>query len=116
MEAFARDAVETQVLTPLHAECLDEMRWYFEQARAYPAPTRAGPLADLDERFYRARTAFSAARFKVLYRIWKQEGDAILAEVGSLALANAVAARTGRIDILSSGHRYAHLAPLVAVA
>jgi hypothetical protein len=116
MEKFAQDAVETQLLTPLHTDCLDEMRWYFEQARAYPAPTRAGPLADLDERFYRARTAFAAPRFKVLYRLWKQEGDAILAELGAPALANAVAAGTGRIDILSAGHRYAHLAPLVAVA
>jgi SAM-dependent methyltransferase len=79
METFAREAVETQLLTPLHDESLDEMRWYFEQARAHPAPTRAGPRADLDERFYRDRTAFSAPRFKVLYRLWKQEGDAIAA-------------------------------------
>jgi hypothetical protein len=30
---------------------------------------------DLDERFSRARPAFSAPRFKALYRTWKQDGD-----------------------------------------
>jgi hypothetical protein len=116
VDSVAREAVESQLLTPLPAAVIDEMRWYFEQARAYPAPTRAGPLADLDERFYRDRTAFSAPRFKVVYRLWKQHGDGILAEVGTHTLADAVAAGTGRIEILLSGHRYAHLSPLVGVA
>lgn len=116
LDSFAREAVESQLLTPLPAEVIDEMRWYFEQARAHPTPTRAGPLADLDERFYRDRTAFSAPRFKVLYKLWKQEGDTVFADVGSPALAQAVAAGTGGIEVLSSGHRYAHLSPLINVA
>lgn len=92
------------------------MRWFFEQARAHSAPTRAGPLADLNGRFYRDRTAFSAPRFKVLYRLWKEPGDGILAEVATHALADAVSVGTGRIEIHLSGHRYAHLSPLVGVA
>lgn len=115
-EMFAREAVETQLLTPLPGEVLDEMRWYFEQARAHSAPTRAGPLADLDERFYRDRTAFAAPRFRVLYRLWRAEGDSMLAEAGMRAIASAVTAGSGRIEILSSVHRYGHLSPLVAVA
>jgi hypothetical protein len=113
MEKFAREAVETQLLTPLYDECIEETRWYFEQERAHVLRCRN---ADFDERFYRDRTAFAAPRFRVLYRLWKQEGDAILADAGSCALADAVAAGTGRIEVLASGHRYAHLSPLVAVA
>jgi hypothetical protein len=110
---FAEAAVRDQLLTPLPDVVRDEMRWYFEQARAHPAPSHCD---DLDERFFRSRTAFAAPRFKVLYRIWKQEGDAVLAEVGSPALADAVAAGSGRIELLASAHRYRHLSPLVNVA
>jgi hypothetical protein len=39
-------------LTPLRAEVIDELRWHFEQARAYTAPSRCN---DLDERFCQAR-------------------------------------------------------------
>jgi hypothetical protein len=114
MERFAREAVESQLLTPLPDECIEEMQWYFEQARRYPAPTRS--FNDLDERFYRDRTAFGAPRFGVLYRLWQQDGEAVFADVRSSSLADAVKAGSGRIEILQSGHRYAHLSPLVAVA
>ncbi len=114
MEKFAREAVETQLLTPLRDEVIDEMAWYFEQARKHPAPSRS--FNDLDERFYRGRSAFAGSRFKVLYRLWKQDGEAVLAEVRSPALADAVKGGSGRIEILQSGHRYNHLSPLVAVA
>ena len=63
-------------MTPLNTEMLDELRWYFEQARAHPAPSRS---PDLDERFYRARDAFSEPRFKALYRVWKEDGDTAFA-------------------------------------
>jgi hypothetical protein len=116
VEGSVREAVETQLLTPLPDEVIDEMRWYFEQARAHPVPTRAGPLVDLDERFYRDRTAFAAARFRVLYRMWREEGDSVLMEAGMKALTTAVTAGSRRIEILSSGHRYGHLSPLLAVA
>lgn len=52
-----------QLLTPLKTETLDELRWYFEQVRSHPAPSRSD---DLDERFYAAREAFSTPRFKAL--------------------------------------------------
>ena len=68
----AKQVVWNQLMTPLKTEMLDELRWYFEQARAHPAPSRC---RDLDERFYRARDAFSAPRFKALYRVWKQDGE-----------------------------------------
>ncbi|GAC1458885.1 MAG: hypothetical protein PVSMB1_08790 [Gemmatimonadaceae bacterium] len=65
------------MLTPLRADVIDELRWHFEQARTHPAPSRC------EERFYEARDSVSAARFKALFRMWKQDGDVALAEVGS---------------------------------
>jgi hypothetical protein len=109
----AKQVVRNQLMTPVKTEILDELRWYFEQARAHPAPSRC---LDLDERFYRARNAFSAPRFKALYRVWKQDGEAAFAASQSHALNEAVTAGAGRVETLELGHRYGHLSPLVAVA
>ena len=109
----AKQAVWNQLMTPIKAETLDELRWYFEQARAHPAPSRC---SELDERFYRARGAFSAPRFKALYRVWKQEGEPAFAASKSHALDEAVTAGAGCVETLELGHRYGHLSPLVAVA
>jgi hypothetical protein len=109
----AKQVVWNQLLTPLRTEVLDELRWYFEQLRSHPTPSRSD---DLDERFYEAREAFSAPRFKALYRAWKQDGEPSLASAGSRAISDAVNAGAGHIETLELGHRYGHLAPLVAVA
>jgi len=109
----AKQVVWNQLMTPLRAETLDELRWYFEQAHAHPTPSRCD---DLDQRFYEARDAFSAPRFKALYRMWKQDGEAALAGAGSHRISVAVEAGAGRVVTLDLGHRYGHLSPLVAVA
>ena len=109
----AKQVVWNQLLTPLRAEVIDGLRRYFEQAGTHPAPSRCD---DLDERFYEARDAFSAPKFKALYRMWKQDGDTALAEVGSDAISNAVDAGAGQVEALELGHRYGHLSPLVNVA
>jgi hypothetical protein len=109
----SKQVVWNQLMTPLKAEMLDELRWYFEQVRSHPAPSRSD---DLDERFYEAREAFSAPRFKALYRAWKQDGEPALASAGSRAISDAVDAGAGRVETLELGHRYGHLSPLVAVA
>ena len=82
-------------------------------SRGHPAPSRCD---DLDERFFQAREAFSAPRFKALYRIWKQDGDRALAELGSVALYAAVTAAAGQVETLELGHRYGHLSPLINIA
>jgi hypothetical protein len=60
----SKQVVWNQLLTPLRTEMLDELRWYFEQVRSHPTPSRSD---DLDDRFYEAREAFSAPRFRALY-------------------------------------------------
>ena len=106
-------AVWSQLLTPLPDEKLGELRWYFEHLRTHPMPLRGD---DLDERFHKARAAFSGPRFKALYRTWKQDGEAALVSAGSRALGDAVQSGAGRVETLELGHRYGHLSPLVAVA
>jgi hypothetical protein len=44
----ANQAVWNQLMSPLNPEILEELRWYFEQARAHSAPSRC---PDLDARF-----------------------------------------------------------------
>jgi hypothetical protein len=48
--------------------------------------------------------------------MWKQDGEAALAEAGSHTISEAVKAGAGRVETLELGHRYGHLSPLVAVA
>jgi hypothetical protein len=109
----SKQVVWNQLLTPLKTEMLDELRWYFEQVRTHPTPSRSD---DLDKRFYEARDAFSAPRFKALYRAWKQDGEPALARAGSHAISDAVDAGAGRVETLELGHRYGHLSPLAAIA
>jgi hypothetical protein len=109
----AKQVVWNQLLIPLRTEVLDELRWYFEQLRSHPTPSRTN---DLDERFYRAREAFSGPRFTALYRAWKQDGEAVLASAGSRAISDAITAGAGCVETLELGHRYGHLAPLAAIA
>src|SRR5687768_2570988 len=82
----AKQLVWNQLLTPLKPPVIEELRWYFEMVRTHPAPSRCD---DLDQRFYKARDTFSAPRFKALYKVWKQDGNTALAEVGSHAISNA---------------------------
>src|SRR5205823_8739880 len=84
---LAMQVVYNQLLTPLKPPVIEELRWYFEMARTRPASSRCD---DLDQRFYKARDTFSAARFKALYKVWKQDGDEALAGVGSREIGDAV--------------------------
>ena len=98
----SEQVVWNQLLTPLRTETLNDLRWYFEQVRSHPTPSRSN---DLDERFYRARDAFSAPRFKALYRVWKEDGEPALVGAGSRAISDAVEAGTGRVEALGLGRR-----------
>src|SRR5262245_33764722 len=99
----SKQVVWNQLLTPLKTETLDELRWYVEQVRSHPTPSRSD---DLDERFYETREAFCAPRFKALYRAWKQDGECVLTNAASRAISEAVDAGAGRVETLELGHRY----------
>ncbi len=97
------------MLIPLEPGVIDELRWYFEQARTHPAPSHCD---DVDDRFYNARDA----RFTALYRVWKRDRDGALTEVGSDAVHHPVTACSSRVETLDLGQRHSHLSPLVNVA
>jgi hypothetical protein len=113
MAQRSKQVVWNQLLTPLRTDVVDELRWYFEQVRSHPTPSRSD---DLDERFYRAREDFGAARFKALYKAWKQDGEPALVGAASRVICAAAEAGAGQVETLELGHRYGHLSPLVNVA
>ena len=70
-----REAFVEQLTRPLPADVVDEMRWYFRACR--------DGGVDLDERYYRAQTAFAGPRFRALYRRWLMDGERVLDAVMS---------------------------------
>jgi hypothetical protein len=112
MAERAEQVAREELTSPVRPATIDELRWYFEQCRVLPADAKHGQ----EPRFYRDRSAFQSARFQLLYRAWRHDGEAVLVQTGSLVLANAVAAAAGRIDVHALRHRYGHLASLVSVA
>ena len=67
-------------------------------------------------RYVRARDAFGAPRYRVLYRAWLRQGPAVLSNVVSPVLADAIARRSGTLETQVLSHPYLHLAPLVTTA
>ena len=104
----AMQVVQQHLMAPLRPMTVDEMRWYFDQLRS-------GSPSDMP-RLSRDRGAFSNPHMKLLYKLWKQDGEAALVSVGSHAIREAVEAGHGRIEVLELGHRYGHLSPLAAVS
>jgi hypothetical protein len=103
-----RSAFTDQLTTPLPADVVDEMRWYFRACR--------DGGVDLDERYYRAQTAFAGPRFRALYRRWLMDGERVLDGVLSSVLVDVVARRVGVLDCQVLAHPYLHLLPLVGTA
>src|SRR5262249_29182110 len=83
-------AFHEQLAAPLRPAVLEDVRWFFH-ARRSPGH---GP----SERFDQAVKAFSAPRFRALYRAWLERGDAVLDATLSPTLADAIARGTGRLE------------------
>jgi len=103
-----RAAFREQLATPLRPLILDELRSYFHARRM--------PQRDGDERFHHAARAFSAPRFRALYREWLDRGEPVLDAALSPTLADAIGRGTGELDCHVLPHRYLHLLPLVGTA
>ncbi len=103
-----REAFVEQLTTPLPAEVVDEMRWYFHACRD-------GGI-DLDERYYRAQTAFAGPRFRALYRRWLMDGERVLDAAMSGVLVDVFARRVGVLESVVLPHPYLHLLSLAGTA
>jgi hypothetical protein len=103
-----REAFTEQLTTPLPADVVDEMRWYFLACRDNGV--------DLDERYYRAQTAFAGPRFRALYRRWLMDGERVLDAAMSGVLVDVVARRVGVLESVVLPHPYLHLHTLAGTA
>jgi hypothetical protein len=104
-----------ELASPLRPSTAEELRWYFEQRRRLTDGKAASNGYD-DARYTRARDAFGAPRYRVLYRSWLQHGPSVVNEIVSPVLADAIARGTGRLETRELAHPYLHLAPLVTTA
>jgi hypothetical protein len=104
-----------ELASPLRLSTVDELRWYFEERRRRAEATGGSNGPD-EGRYARARDAFGAPRFRVLYRSWLQHGPGVLNDVASPVLTDAIARGTGQLETQMLPHAYLHLAPLVTTA
>lgn len=91
-------------------DLVNRLRWYFKQRQL--ASTAPAAVQD-EEGYFEAKFAFGAARYQVLYRRWLKEGERAFDAVSSRALADAIAAGTGRLECAVLPFSYRHLSPLV---
>ena len=93
----------------LNPKDLGRLRWYFERRRTGIPDVKS---ADWTE-FFRARRAFGASRFEVLYRRWLTDGESVLQIVASPAVGDAISAGRAMIDSLVLPYSFQHLSLLV---
>jgi hypothetical protein len=101
--------------SPLRLTTAEELGWYFEQRRRL-ADGKTESNGHDEARYIRAREAFGAPRYRVLYRSWLQHGSSALSEVVSPVLADAISRGTASLETRELSHPYLHLAPLVTTA
>jgi hypothetical protein len=106
--AYVR-AANKELTQGLKPKVLDALRWYFERRRAGIPDAKSADWAE----FFRARRAFGASRFELLYRRWLTDGESALQIVASPVVGDAIKAGTGTIDSLVLPYRYQHLSLLV---
>jgi hypothetical protein len=105
-------AARDELATPLRLSISEELEWYFRERQR-----RENSANAIDqERFRRARAAFQAPRFRVLYRAWQKQGDSVLWATTSSVLRDALERQEGRVEFVRLSHQYMHLSSLVGVA
>jgi len=97
------DAWREEIASPLRPSTADELRWYFEERRRLDGAPSQG-------------TERPTPRFRVLYRSWLSDGQSVLDSTVSCVLGDAIARRSGVLDIHVLPHPYLHLAHLVTTA
>lgn len=101
-------AFREQLLAPLSDSACDELRWYFAAKSTSRVP--------LDERYFRAQSAFETPRFRALFKRWSDDGGQVLDSMASEALRDAVREGRGRFECVVLPHSYLHLVTLVGTA
>ena len=105
-------AWKQEFANPLRPSTADELRWYFGQRRGRRRAAHDDHERDL-KRYAQARRAFSAPRYRVLYRAWLREGARVIDATSSPALADAITRGAGRFEAHVLARPYLHLSSLV---
>src|SRR5688500_18629888 len=105
-------AARDELATPLRLGLAEELGWYFHERQRH----EEAPGASDEDRFRRARAAFNAPRYRVLYRAWQKHGDSVVWATTSHVLRDALERKEGRVEFLQLSHQYMHLSSLVGVA
>jgi len=106
--AYVR-AANKELTHELKPKLVDALRRYFERRRTGVPDVKSTDWTE----FSRARRAFGASRFELVYRRWLTDGDSALEIVSSPVIGDAIKAGTGTIDSLVLSYRYQHLSLLV---
>lgn len=104
-----------ELADPLRPEVIEELRWFFQERRRIASVGEGARSAD-PSRYRRACRAFSAPRYRVLYRTWTRLGSRAIDALGSRLLRDALERQTGRIESVALPRPYLHLSSLVGTA
>ena len=105
-------AARDELATPLRLSMAQELEWYFNERQRHEQTSNPTD----EDRFRRARAAFSAPRYRVLYRAWQKHGDSVVWATTSNVLRDAFERKDGRVEFVQLSHQYMHLSSLVGVA
>jgi len=108
-------AWKQEYASPLRTSTTDELRWFFAQRRDGRLAASNRDQADR-KRYLQASRAFSAPRYRVLYRAWLREGASVVDATCSPALADAISRGTGRLEAQVLARPYLHLSSLVGTS
>ena len=111
IRVFGHAARET-LATPLEPGTAEGLQWFFRERQR----RQESPLQPPDDRFRSATVAYRAPRFRALFRMWQQEGDAAILAAQSFVLRDALQGGEGRVEFIKLTHQYCHLSSLVGVA
>ena len=104
----ARETLATP-LPPSNAEVLPSV--FRERQRRRHTPTEP-----TDPKLQSLWHAYSAPRFRALFRVWQQRGDSAVWDAQSSRLRDMLQDGQGRVEFVKLTHQYCHLSSLVGVA
>jgi len=105
-------AAREELASPIAPSIAEELQWFFRERQR----RQRSPSTPMDERFWTAASAFRAPRFRVLYRLWEQEGDPVIWAAQSGVLKDALERKQARVEFVQLSQQYLHLSSLVGVA
>lgn len=111
MATAFEQAAREELAMPLRPAVAEELLWFFGRCAASEEPVGADR-----GRLEQARLAFSAPRYRTLYRTWRRTGRACVDATVSRTLADALERGTGEVRVHVLPHAYRHLSPLVGTA